>query len=191
MVMTPGRVVLTYQDYAALPSDGRRYEIHEGELSVTPAPGTTHQRVILRLVVALEGYVRARRLGEVFVAPFDVILSDTTIVQPDITYVATDRTERVSERGIEGAPTLVVEILSPSTSQIDRQTKMQLYARCGIPWYWIVDPEVRVVEAYRLEAASYVLIKRIAGDEPLSAEPFADLALAPASLWARARAGPD
>lgn len=184
MVMTPGRVVLTYQHYAALPSDGRRYEIHEGELSVTPAPSPKHQDVILNLAIALKAHVDARRLGKVFVAPLDVILSDRTVVQPDIVYVATDRVGRISERGVEGAPTLVVEILSPSTRETDRHTKLRLYASYGVPWYWIMDPDSRVVEAYRLEAASYVLIKRIAGDEPLSAEPFPDLALAPAALWA-------
>jgi Uma2 family endonuclease len=91
---------------------------------------------------------------------------------------------RISERGIEGAPTLVVEILSPSTREIDRDAKLRLYASYGVPWYWIVDPDSRVVEVYRLEAGSYTLSKRVAGDEPLSAEPFPDLALAPASLWA-------
>ena len=184
MVMTPARAVLTYQDYAALPDDGRRYEIHEGELSVTPAPGATHQRMIRKLLVALDAHVRARGLGEVFVAPFDVILSDTTVVQPDIMYVATDRSARVSERGIEGAPTLVVEILSPSTRGVDRDTKLRLYAGYGVPWYWIVDPESRVVEVYKLAAGSYTLSARVAGDEALSAKPLPDLALPAASLWA-------
>lgn len=184
MVMTPGRVVLTYQDYAALPNDGRRYEIHEGELSVTPAPGTKHQRSIRKLLVALDAYVSARRLGEVFVAPYDVILSDTTIVQPDIVYVATDRLGRISERGIEGAPTLAVEILSPSTAEADRHRKLQLYARNGVTWYWIVDPDNRVVEVYGLAAGTYTLRARASGDEPLSAEPFPDLTLPPDSLCA-------
>ena len=184
MAMRAGRVVLTYRDYAALPDDGRRYEIHEGELSVTPAPGTRHQKISIRLAATLHHHVSARGLGEVFAAPYDVILSDPTIVQPDIVFVANDRLGRISERGIEGAPTLVVEVLSPSTREADRDTKLRLYARHGVPWYWIVDPDARVVEVYRLEAGSYVLSKRIAGDEPVSAEPFADLVIPPASLWA-------
>ena len=150
--MIAPRTVLTYRDYAVLPDDGRRYELHEGELSVTPAPGATHQRVILKLGVALDAHVRARGLGEIFIAPFDVILSDTTVVQPDIMYVATDRSARASERGIEGAPTLVIEVLSPSTTRVDRQTKLELYARHDIPWYWIVEPDSRVVEVYKLVA---------------------------------------
>lgn len=184
MAMRAGRVVLTYRDYAALPDDGRRYEIHEGELSVTPAPNLRHQEVVGNLFATLRAHVAARSLGKVYVSPVDVILADTTIVQPDVVFIANDRLRLQSERGIEGPPTLVIEVLSTSTRERDRHTKLQLYARHGVPWYWIVDPDARVVEVYRLEAGTYVLSKRIAGDEPVSAEPFPDLALPPASLWA-------
>ena len=152
------RVVLTYQDYAALPADGRRYELHEGELSVTAAPVTMHQRVLLRLVTALDQHVRARGLGEVFLSPIDCILSDITVVEPDIVYVATDRASVISARGIEGAPTLVVEILSPSTRAIDRGVKLQLYARYGVPYYWIVEIAARSIEAHVLEDGGYRLV---------------------------------
>jgi Uma2 family endonuclease len=81
------RVVLTYKDYEALPADGRRYEIHDGELSVTPAPNTEHQRVSRNLFIVLHRYVEERRVGEVFYAPVDVILADTSIVQPDIVFL--------------------------------------------------------------------------------------------------------
>jgi Uma2 family endonuclease len=118
------RVVLTYQDYAALPADGRRYELHEGELSVTAAPVTAHQRVLFRLAVALDQHVRARGLGEVLISPIDCILSDITVVEPEIVYVAADRAAIVSARGIEGAPTLAIEVLSPSTAAIDRGVKL-------------------------------------------------------------------
>jgi Uma2 family endonuclease len=181
--MKAGQVVLNYKDYEALPNDGRRYEIHEGDLSVTPAPGTRHQEVSGNLFVALYTHVKARGLGKVFAAPTDVILSDITIVQPDLVYVASDRLGAVSSRGIEGAPTLVVEILSPSTIEIDRHTKLQLYARYGVPYYWIVDPEARLIEAYRLEAGSYALSVRSAGHEPFSAEPLRDLILTAAAVW--------
>jgi Uma2 family endonuclease len=81
-------------------------------------------------------------------APFDVILAETTIVQPDIIFVPNDRLGIFSSRGAEGAPTLVIEILSPSTARIDRGTKLQLYARYGVPYYWIVDPGRRAIEVY-------------------------------------------
>ena len=177
------RVVLTYADYVALPNDGKRYEIHDGELSVTPAPGRTHQRLVLELGSLLNAHVKARSLGEIDIAPFDVILDDTSIVQPDVVYIARDRSGVVSERGVHGVPTLAIEIMSPSTVQIDRGTKLQLYARHRVPHYWIVDPVARTVEAYTLHAGAYELSVRVAGDEALRAEPFPDLEILLASLW--------
>jgi len=178
----PTRALLTYSDYAALPDDGRRYELHQGELSVTPAPGVRHQRVIIPLGSRLYEHVRARGLGEVLVAPTDCILSNVTVVQPDILYVATDRQTIISERGIEGAPTLAVEVLSPSTARLDRDRKMKLYAEYGVPYYWIVDPETRSVEAYTLTGTAYALAARLTS-EPAALPPFSDLTLDPASIW--------
>lgn len=134
------RVVLTYDDYAAMPADGRRYELHEGEIYVNPAPTPRHQRISRDLEFLLHAHVVEGQLGEVFNAPIDVILGRVTVVQPDIVFVARERLAMVSERGIEGAPDLVVEILSPSTEVVDRGAKLQLYARHGVRHYWIVDP---------------------------------------------------
>jgi len=178
----PTRALLTYSDYAALPDDGRRYELHHGELSVTPAPGTRHQGAIVNLITLLNEHVRSRGLGRAFVAPTDCILSNVTVVQPDVLYIATDRLTIISERGIEGAPTLVVEVLSPSTARLDRDRKMKLYAEHGVPYYWIVDPESRSVEAYTLTGAAYALAGRVAG-EPAALPPFSDLTVDPASIW--------
>lgn len=175
--------ILTYKDYEVLPADGRRYELHEGELSVTPAPSPKHQEVSLNLVFLLHHYVKTRGLGRVFYAPIDCILSDNTIVQPDIVYLETKRLPTITSRGIEGPPTLVVEIVSPSTIQIDRRVKFQLYARHEVPYYWIVDPDGRSIEAYTLTEGTYQLTGRLEGLEPVSFPPFPDLALAPASLW--------
>lgn len=177
------KIVLTYADYAALPNDGKRYEILDGELSVSPAPGRAHQRAVGQLFILLTAHVRAGQLGEVYVSPFDVILADTTIVQPDIVYVATARLGIISERAVEGAPTLALEVISPSSRQIDRTTKLQLYARYGVAYVWFVDPTVRSIEAHALRSGSYVLQSRAVGDEPFRAEPFPDLTIATASLW--------
>lgn len=176
-------VVLTYKDYEALPADGRRYEIHEGELSVTPAPGTRHQRILGHLYHLLRPHVDSRGLGEVLLSPVDCILSDSTIVQPDLVYLDPTRAHLVSARGIEGPPTLAIEILSPSTTNIDRSTKHQLYRRFEIPYYWIVDPEARTVEAYGLAEGAYQLLQRASGAAAVALPPFPDLALVPASLW--------
>jgi Uma2 family endonuclease len=178
----PTRALLTYSDYAALPDDGRRYELHQGELSVTPAPGLRHQRAVIALGSRLYDHVRARGLGEVLVAPTDCILSNVTVVQPDILYVATDRQAIASERGFEGAPTLVVEVLSPSTAHLDRDRKMRLYAEHGVPYYWIVDPEIRSIEAYALAGVEYARSGQVAS-EPAALPPFSDLIIDPASIW--------
>jgi Uma2 family endonuclease len=181
--MATHRVDLTYEDYAALPQDGHRYELHEGALSVTPAPGTRHQRVSSRLYDALRAHLKATGLGEVLYAPLEVILARTSVVQPDLVYIAPEHAARVSARGIEGAPTLAVEILSPSTTTIDRSTKLGLYARHGVPYYWIVDPEGRAIEAWELAGGAYRLAARVSGRVAVSLPPFDGLALVPEALW--------
>jgi Uma2 family endonuclease len=177
------QIVLTYTDYEALPADGRRYEIHEGDLSVTPVPSPRHQIVSGNLFRVLDGHVRARGLGVVIYAPLDVILSDVSIVQPDLVYLETERMGAINQRGVEGPPTLVVEILAPSTTQIDRGAKHRLYARYAVPFFWLVDPEGRTVEAFVLGSDGYSLAARAWGDRPVGLPPFPDLGLIPAALW--------
>jgi Uma2 family endonuclease len=181
--MAMPRVGLTYADYAALPDDGRRYEIHDGELSVTPAPNVAHQRISGNLYDVLRAHVKASGTGEVLYAPVDVILAPASVVQPDLIYIALAHAARVSVRGVEGAPTLAIEILSPNTKAIDRATKLRLYARHGVPYYWIVDPDARAIEAHELADGAYRLPARVSGDAPVSLRPFPDLALVPSSLW--------
>jgi Uma2 family endonuclease len=177
------RVRLTYEDYVALPDDGRRYELHEGELSVTPSPGLDHQDILGNLFVILRSHVTARGLGKVFVAPVDCILDNTTIVQPDLVFVDTARRSVMSPRGIEGPPTLAVEIISPSTVGIDRRRKLQLYARYALPCYWIVDPGARTTGAYRLVQQHYQEVGALPGTTPASLPPFPDLILDPREIW--------
>jgi Uma2 family endonuclease len=131
----------------------------------------------------LRAHVKQLGLGLVLYAPLDVILSNTTVVQPDVVYIATADAGRVSARGIEGPPTLAIEIISPNAPRIDRSTKLQLYARYGVPYYWIVDPDARALEAYELADGAYRLVTRAAGDAPASLPPFPDLPLVPDSLW--------
>ena len=181
--MAPQRVILTYKDYEALPSDGRIYEIHEGELYVTPAPTPYHQLTTRNLFRPLDAHVRARDLGEVLFAPIDVILSDITIVQPDLVFVEKARLRQISSRGIEGPPTLAVQILSPSTAQVNRTTHFQLFARHGLPYYWIVDPDARIIEAHVLREGSYEVAARATGPNPVSLPPFPDLHLIPDAIW--------
>lgn len=137
---------LTYDDYAAIPPDGRKWEILDGDLYVTPAPNTQHQRLSFRLQRMLADYVEPRG-GEVFDAPFDVIFGRHDVAQPDLV-VVTDPAQ-LSTRGYEGTPSFLIEILSPSNRPYDRQTKSRRYLELGVAHYWIVDPELRTIDCYR------------------------------------------
>jgi Uma2 family endonuclease len=177
------KIILTYDDYAALPDDGLRYELHEGELSVTPAPGARHQLVIGNLHLILAPHVRASGRGEVLLSPFDCIMTDITVVQPDLVYIDDERRRLLSDRAIEGSPTLAIEVLSPYSIRIDRRRKLALYARHDVPWYWIVDPVARRIEAYHLDGGAYRLDATLEGNEPHALPPFVDLPLDPAAVW--------
>ena len=182
--MAAVRVVLTYDDYVALPDDGKRYEIHDGELSVSPSPTFRHQDVLATLLGLLRAHVLENDLGAVVPAPITVILAETSIVEPDIIYIAKDRMSIVSARGtVDGAPTLAVEILSPSTARIDRQRKLQLYARHSVRYYWIVDLDLRVIDVYRLESGAYGRPARRSGADLAGLPPFPKLMIDAATLW--------
>lgn len=181
--MQSERVVLTYQDYLETPDDGNRYEIHEGELSVNPAPGRRHQGVSANFFMALRAHVTQCGLGELYYAPLAVILDDTTIVEPDLVFVETARLGILTDRGVEGPPTLVVEIISPYSRRIDRVRKLQLYARYEVPYYWIVDPAQRTIEGCRLVGGRYEQVGRAAGVESIALPRFPDLRLNLRSLW--------
>jgi len=177
------RVALTYQDYAALPEDGKRYEIHDGELCVMTAPTSDHQIVSAKLFMILATHVTAHNLGLVLYAPLDVILAATTIVQPDLVYLDSERLPALQRRGVEGPPTLAIEVLSPTTSTTDRTTKRDLYARYGVPYLWLVDPKAHAIESHVLRAGHYDLTVRASGARPVDLPPFTGLGLVPSSLW--------
>jgi len=179
-----GRIVLTYEDYCALPDDGLRYEILEGELSVTPSPSRSHQEFAANLLVVLKQFVTAHGLGTVFMAPFDVILEKTSVVVPDLCFVGRERLEVVTERAVEGAPDLIVEILSPGTARRDRGEKAQLYARHGVRHYWLADPDARVLETLELDAGRYRETARLTGDARFTPTLFPGLEISLSSLWA-------
>lgn len=142
----------TYAEFARLPSEGNtRYEVIDDELVVTPSPSARHQEIVTHLVSVLHSFVRTHGLGRVIVSPFDVLLAEGDYVEPDILFVRRDRASLVTERGVEGPPDLVVEVLSPSTAHRDRGLKLDRYRLHGVAEYWMVDPESRTVEVWRLE----------------------------------------
>jgi len=158
--MRPVVVPLTYEDYAALPSDGRRWELIDGDLEVNPAPSPRHQTVSRRLQFELMRTLEEPGLALIFDAPVDVILSEHDVVQPDLVILSAARSHLVTERGIEGTPDIVVEILSPGTRVLDRRVKKATYARFAVPEYWLVDPVGGHIELYRLGTEQYVLERR-------------------------------
>jgi Uma2 family endonuclease len=139
----------TYEEFARLPNDGNRYEVIGGELFVTPAPAPLHQKVLTRLIAALDSFAEAHGLGEVF-APIDVLFGEGDYLEPDLIFISRDRLGIVSDRAAEAAPNLVVEILSPATAMRDRGIKRERYARFGVREYWIVDIQRSRIERYFL-----------------------------------------
>jgi Uma2 family endonuclease len=144
----------TYDEFARLPNDGNRYEIIGGELFVTPAPNPIHARVAARITRVLDTFAEDNGLGAVFTGQIDVLFGEGDYLEPDILFVRQDRIDVVTSRGVEAAPDLVVEVLSPTTAMRDRRAKRERYAHFGVPEYWIVDPVARRIEIYRVADGS-------------------------------------
>jgi Uma2 family endonuclease len=172
--------VLDYDDYAAIPPDGKRYELLEGDVHGTPAPSPLHQWVSKRLQRQLEAYFETRGLGRVYNAPIDVILTSHDAVQPDLV-VVTDLTQ-VSARGVEGPPALLVEVLSPATSVYDRTTRSRRYAALGVPHLWLLEPRPRRLECYRLDGRAYHPVAAGERDDALDSPDWPGLAVRLADL---------
>lgn len=145
---------LTYEDLRAFPDDNLRRELIDGELIVTAAPATRHQRVVAKLVHRLYAYCEEHG-GEVLPAPFDIYFSETNVVEPDVVYVRPENRGRFERRFFRSAPDLVVEVSSPSARRLELIRKRELYERFAVPEYWFVDLEAERVEVYRLEQDRY------------------------------------
>ncbi|MDQ5857485.1 MAG: Uma2 family endonuclease [Acidobacteriota bacterium] len=143
----PESLRFTYEDYLLLPED-RRYEIVDGELFLTPAPTPYHQTVAMRLGFLLHAFVERQDLGQVFIAPCDVVLSRFDVLQPDIFFVSSARAAIIGEKFISEAPDLVVEVLSPSTADRDQVAKAKQYARFGVGEMWIADPKAHTIDVF-------------------------------------------
>ncbi len=148
---------------------------------MTPAPSPLHQRVSKRLQRQLEQFFEAGGRGEVFNAPIDVILSTHDVVQPDLVVVT--EPSQISSRGIEGPPALLVEVLSPSSRQTDRSAKSKRYEALGCPHYWIVDPDARRVECYRVAGREYAPVVDAEGNATLAHPDWQGLTIDLGMLW--------
>ena len=178
--------LLTYDDLCQTPDDGNRYEIIGGELIVSPSPNLRHQDVLGDLHGLIWNFLRVHRppLGKVLVAPFDVRLSPHDIVEPDLLFISQDRLDILDSGSYAmGRPDLVVEVISPSSRKTDPGAKLCLYARSGIPEYWLVDPATRQFQLFVLRAGRY---EEAAADENdrLHSEVITGFTLDPAALFA-------
>ncbi len=145
----------TYDDYAALPNDGHRFEIVNGVLVMAPAPSPEHQSIVGEIFAYLREHIKLAGLGRVLMAPIDMDLGPKNIYQPDVVVVLNAHLDRIAAKKIVGAPDLVVEIASPSTAAHDRLTKYEKYAQAGITEYWIVKPTTHTIEVMILEHGEY------------------------------------
>ncbi len=176
---------LTYRDLRAMPNDGKRYELIEGEVYMTPSPSWRHQEIVGNLYVALRTFVVAGNLGKVSLAPLDVVFDDRNAVQPDLLFVRKEREGLIRKANVQGPPDLVIEVLSPSTASFDRETKLQVYARAGVPEIWYIDPEKETVEVLNLAAdRRYLLTASLTGDSAIPSAVLPDLPLALREVFA-------
>ena len=154
---------LTYEDYLLFPDDGLRHEIIEGEHYVSPPPVVRHQRILLKLSHLVQTYLDAHPVGEILFAPVAVLLSEFNVFEPDLLYLSKEHRDLLTLKNVQGAPDLVVEILSPSTRSRDKRLKRDVYERAGVREYWTIDPDHDVVDVYRRTGAG-------AFDDPIRLE---------------------
>ena len=176
ITMRRAKVRFTYNDYLLLPEE-KRCEILDGDLYVVAAPNTKHQRISRDLLDALLHHVRERNLGEVLSAPYDVILSEENVVQPDILFVRKERAGIIGEMNLKGVPDLVIEILSPATRSKDLEVKRKIYAGFGVQEYWTVDPDAATVEILVWSELGYVTAGVYGKSDKLSSPLMPDLNL--------------
>jgi Uma2 family endonuclease len=163
---------LTYEQFRQLPDDGKRYGLIKGYVHFLPTPTLRHQTVLGNLSRSLGIYLRRDRLGILLFAPLDVLLADHTALQPDLVFVSNARANILREEFVDGAPDLVVEILSTSTAAHDRATKLPIYAAAEVPEFWLIDPLAKTVEVLKLQGKKYLVDAILAGDQTLTSSLF-------------------
>jgi len=152
---------LTCEDYDSMTPEEWGYELIDGEIIQMTSPNILHQRISRKLLFELESYNRKKMLGEFFEAPTDVKINEYNLVEPDILFIANEQQSIIKENRIEGAPDLVVEILSPSTGYYDLRKKYSIYESAGVKEYWIVDPNEKLVELYKNQETGFVLEQKL------------------------------
>ncbi len=149
MLSTKARPI-TRHEYASIPVGAPNYQLIEGDLIMAPAPGSFHQDIVSNLNFLFREYLRAHPVGKICIAPYDVHLSDINVFQPDLFFIRKENLSIIEDHGVEGAPDLVIEILSKSSVKYDLGPKRSVYARTGVEELWIIDPAKRTLALYRL-----------------------------------------
>lgn len=160
---------VTYDDYTHLPDDGKRYELADGTLELmTPAPSPKHQAISTQMLTVLANSCQLKYI--IFASPIDLILSNTEVRQPDLVMVNRNKIDVITQRGIEGTPDLVAEILSPHSIKRDKFDKLKVYAQYNIPEYWIIDPANEALEQYVFSQNEYQLFNVYGRDDTVHSE---------------------
>jgi Uma2 family endonuclease len=154
--------MLTYEDFLLFPEDGLRHELIDVEHFVTAAPSPKHQLASINLSYFFVDFLRRNRLGRVFAAPFDVVLSNVDVVEPDLVFFSRERLGVLNSKNAQGAPDLAIEILSDSTRDRDETRKLSLYERFGVLEYWLIDPIPETARLYRRKGDRLFLVREVA-----------------------------
>ena len=158
--------IYTYEDYVNL-KEGAPYQLIGGDLIMTPAPSTYHQRLSKRIGYLLYEFVeKEKNIGEVFYSPIDVLFSDTEVFQPDIIYISYKNSYLIGANKIEGAPDLIIEIISPSSVYYDLNHKKSIYEKHGVKEYWVVDPMNKTVKIFENKDGQFHLYYQATKNEP-------------------------
>ena len=173
---------LTYEDYLKTPDD-ERWELLRGELYMVPSSNTAHQRIAFNLAWFLRAFVQENSLGEVFIAPYDVVPSQFNVLQPDVIFVSADQQSIITDANIQGAPALLIEVVSPSTLTRDREVKRNIYAEHGVREYWLVDPDARTITVMSLHGKELRETGQYSAADTLSSLTLPGLSLDLASIF--------
>jgi Uma2 family endonuclease len=161
---------------------GLRLELVDGEVAVSPSPIPRHSFTVVKLARVLDTYISQNDLGELF-QDVDTLLDPFNVRRPDLLFFSKGRLHLVGEKSMEGPPDLAIEVISPSSVEIDREDKFEQYRKAGVQNYWIVDPAQRSVEGWELRNEKYSATGRAAGTGTLRLPPFSDLEIPIGALW--------
>jgi Uma2 family endonuclease len=176
---------LTVDDYRVLPEGGPRYQLIEGDLFTAPAPNRYHQDISGNLHLLLGKYLEKHPIGKLYAAPFDVYLDDVNVHQPDLVFVSNRNKSILTHAGTEGAPDLVIEILSPKTAELDKRPKRRVFARAGVKELWIIEPDAKLIHVYQLQKDAEHPAASFSEKDTFSSKQFPGLKIKGANVFKR------